>query len=315
MDGIDNEFEAADFDSWATSSSLKSDEAIYSQYFDLQLRLKEKLYATIGLRRDDHTTAGDFNTFRFTGAYKLDNLTKFRTSLGTGIRFGSLYDYFYDTNLIVKENLKPEKSYSLDFGLDKSFLKKNLDLSTTLFYLEYDNHIVDWKGNTDGGKQTEGYVVDNTNAKVKSKGVEIASSWNPKSDLNIKFGYAFTDSYAGDVCDDPEPAAGVCLDEQTLRVPQHSINSSINKKITKKIDASVLLKFASERRDVGNANNSYLDVILSDYTTVDLLGNYKISDNYNLNFSLTNLLDEDYQEAYQYRAPGRSFNFGLRKAF
>ena len=77
----------------------------------------------------------------------------------------------------------------------------------------------------------------------------------------------------------------------------------------------MLLKFASERRDVGNANNSYLDVILSDYTTVDLLGNYKISDNYNLNFSLTNLLDEDFQEAYQYRAPGRSFKFGLKKAF
>jgi len=97
-------------------------------------------------------------------------------------------------------------------------------------------------------------------------------------------------------------------------VPQHSINSSINKKITEKIDASMLLKFASERRDIGNANNSYLDVILSDYTTLDLLGNYKISDNYNLNFSLTNFLDEDYQEAYQYGAPGRTFNFGLRKA-
>ena len=60
---------------------------------------------------------------------------------------------------------------------------------------------------------------------------------------------------------------------------------AINKKITKKIDASMLLKFASERRDIGNANNSYLDVILSDYTTVDLLGNYKISEIFDKGFS------------------------------
>ena len=314
--GLDNESDQVNMNTYYTDYKyITKKEKIYSQYVDLQLRPTEKLFSTIGFRLDTHQRAGTYKTARATFAYKTDNNTKLRSTLGTGIRFASLDAYHYENSVFKKGDLKPEESKSFDIGIDKLFTKYNLDLSATLFYLEYDNHIVDWKGNTDGGKQTEGYVVDNTNAKVKSKGVEIASSWNPKSDLNIKFGYAFTDSYAGDVCDDPEPAAGVCLDEQTLRVPQHSINSSINKKITEKIEVSMLLKYVSERRDIGNANNSYLDVILSDYTTLDLLGNYKISDNYNLNFSLTNFLDEDYQEAYQYGAPGRSLNFGLRKEF
>ena len=314
--GLDNEFDQVNMNTYYTGYNYKTEkERIYSQYVDLQLRLTEKLFSTIGFRLDTHQRAGTYETARATFAYKTDNNTKLRSTLGTGVRFASLDAYHYEESVMDKSGLKPEESKSFDIGIDKLFTKYNVDLSATLFYLEYDNHIVDWKGNTEEGKHPAGYVVDNTNAKVKSKGFEITSSWNPKSDLNIKFGYAFTDSYAGDVCDDPEPAAGVCLDEQTLRVPQHSINSSINKKITEKIDASMLLKFASERRDIGNANNSYLDVILSDYTTLDLLGNYKISDNYNLNFSLTNFLDEDYQEAYQYGAPGRSFNFNLRKSF
>ena len=322
--GLDNEFDQVNMNTYYTGYNYKTEkERIYSQYVDLQLRPTEKLFSTIGFRLDTHQRAGTYETARATFAYKIDNNTKLRSAFGTGVRFGALDEYHYEESLLDKSGLKPEESKSFDIGIDKLFAKYNLDLSATLFYLEYDNHMSNWKGNTEGGKQDSydpntflgGYVYENTNAKVKSQGFEIASNWNPKSDLNIKFGYAFTDSYAGDVCDDPQPATGVCLDEMILRVPKHSINSSINKKITKKIDASMLLKFASERRDVGNANNSYLDVILSDYTTVDLLGNYKISDNYNLNFSLTNLLDEDFQEAYQYRAPGRSFKFGLKKAF
>ena len=70
-------------------------------------------------------------------------------------------------------------------------------MGATLFYLEYDNHMSNWKGNTEGGKQDSydpntflgGYVYENTNAKVKSQGFEIASNWNPKSDLNIKDHY------------------------------------------------------------------------------------------------------------------------------
>ena len=57
--GLDNEFESADFDTWATSSAFESDEAIFSQYFDIQIRPLENFYTTLGARRDSHTTAGD----------------------------------------------------------------------------------------------------------------------------------------------------------------------------------------------------------------------------------------------------------------
>ena len=100
--GLDNEFDRAKFKKDYPKDYLASDESIHSQYADLQLRHTDKLYQTIGFRRDVHTTAGAFGTYRSTLAYKLDGSSKIRTSYGTGIRFPTLYDYFYG-NTSVKE--------------------------------------------------------------------------------------------------------------------------------------------------------------------------------------------------------------------
>jgi vitamin B12 transporter len=305
--GLDNEIEAADFDTWATPKTLKSDEAIYSQYIDLQIRPKEKLFSTIGIRRDDHTTAGDFKTFRLTSAYKLDNLTNFRTSIGTGIRFGSLYDYFYDTNVIIKENLKPEKSYSLDFGLDKSFFKKNLDLSMTLFYMEYDDTISNWASNTAGGSQ---YTLDNSDGKVKSKGLEFNGNLRTNLIDSIKLGYTFTDAYDGEDCDDPDSS---CIDEMPVRVPRHAINSKFSKKFGK-FFTHLSGIYKSKVRDYGNINNSFNQVILDSYSQFNFSINTNYFD-YKIFLDLNNILDENYTQAYQYSVGGRELNFGLKKIF
>ena len=84
----------------------------------------EKLYSTIGFRRDEHTTAGEETTGRVTIAYKLDNNTKIRSSFGTGIRFPTLYDYFYgDSAVSNKEEKKKKKSKSFDIGYETNFEK------------------------------------------------------------------------------------------------------------------------------------------------------------------------------------------------
>jgi vitamin B12 transporter len=98
--GLDNEFDAAELKSYYAGNKYKeSDEAIYSQYFDLQLRPREDTHTTFGLRRDDHTTAGDYYTGRATIAYKVDNNTKLRGNLGTSVRFPSLNSYHHGHSL------------------------------------------------------------------------------------------------------------------------------------------------------------------------------------------------------------------------
>ena len=321
--GLDNEFDRADFKTWATGgNNLESDEAVYSQYVDLQFRPREKLYSTIGFRRDDHTTAGVYETGRITVAYKQDSSTKFRSSFGTGIRFPALNDYFYDTNVQRKEDLVPEKSTSFDIGIEKFIEKHNLNLDLTLFHVVYDDNISNWEENSDGVKDQVN-TIQNSEGNIKSKGFELTAKWKPEKTLSFNLGYTFTDAYDGEDCDDPDYAKYqadwyTCLDEMPVRVPKHSMNVSINKKINNKINTSLLVKYAGERRDLGNTNTGnggFNDVILDDYVTVDLSGSYNIFDAYKIYFSATNLFDGNYEEGYQYSTMGRSFNFGIKKIY
>ena len=321
--GLDNEFDRADFKTWATGgNNLESDEAVYSQYVDLQFRPREKLYSTVGFRRDDHTTAGVYETGRITVAYKQDSSTKFRSSFGTGIRFPALNDYFYDTNVQRKEDLVPEKSTSFDIGMEKFIEKHNLNLDLTLFHVVYDDNISNWEENSDGVKDQVN-TIQNSEGNIKSKGFELTAKWKPEKTLSFNLGYTFTDAYDGEDCDDPDYAKyqadrHTCLDEMPVRVPRHSMNVSINKKINNKINTSLLVKYAGERRDLGNANTGnggFNDVILDDYVTVDLSGSYNIFDAYKIYFSATNLFDVNYEEGYQYSTMGRSLNFGIKKVY
>ena len=179
--GLENEFDKAKFQKDWPTDYLTSDEAIYSQYLDFQFRPYEKLYSTIGIRRDDHTTAGDFNTGRITLAYVLDNNSKIRSSFGTGLRYPTLYDYFYGTSVSRKEDLKPEKSKSFDLGYENYFENINSNIVLSIYNIEYKDPLEGW--------QSHGWKVKNADAKVKSKGIEFASNSKINKNLSINFNY------------------------------------------------------------------------------------------------------------------------------
>ena len=323
--GLDNEFDKAELYNYYTGSAyLESDEAIFSQYFDIQLRPREKTYTTFGLRRDYHTTAEDYYTGRATVAYKPDKNTKLRSNIGTSVRFPALNSYHHGHYLINKEKLKAETGKSIDIGIDKFFPKNNFNLSSTIFFLEYKNDIKGWASHG-GGRQisysgeADQYVLDNSNSKTESYGLELLVNWKPVENYSFEIGYTRTESYDGTTCDDPDatggPGSAACNDKMNVRVPRHQINLSMLKNLNNKLTQTLKFKYVGERRDYGNTNNSFEDVILSNYFTADYILNYKLFKAYNLNFSAKNIFDKNYSEAYEYKAPGRSLNFMISKSY
>ena len=305
--GLENEFDAANFDTWATSKSQKTDEAVYSQFFDYQFRPLEKLYLSIGGRIDKHTTSGTYETGRFTSAYNQNQYTKFRGSAGTGIRFGTLNDYFYDTNVIVKEDLTPEKSYNIDLGIEKSLQEYNSKFTFNVFYMKYDDPITNWKTN---GQSGSSYTIANSGGDITSKGFEISNKTKIR-DYSVNVGYAFTDGYDAEDCDNPGSS---CLDEMPVRVPRHSLNTKVSKNINN-LKVSIFGKYVSQRRDYGNSNNSFAQVVLDSYHKYDLKFNYLVSNQYKLFLDVNNIFDKNYYEAYEYSVPGRNLNFGIKRNF
>ena len=78
---------------------------------------------------------------------------------------------------------------------------------------------------------------------------------------------------------------------------------------------SFLVKYIGETRDYGNTNNSWVDIILDDYATVDFVSTYNISNNYDLNFSIRNMFDQEYEQAHEYSSMGRTLNFSLKRKY
>ena len=314
--GLEYEVDEAEIPSNYTNGSsyhaakyASEQEEINSQYIDIQFRPIEKIYSTVGFRRDDHSIAGDYYTGRATFAFKANKSTKFRSSVGTGLRFPTLNEYYFGSSVLDKSILVPEESTSIDFGIDKNISEHNLNLSATIFNVDYDNYIGGWASNTDNGNS---YVQKNTSATNYSRGLEITSDWKVKDDINFNLGYTFTKSYDGSTCSNPNDT---CNDEMNVRIPKNVVSASLTKNFNKDLIGTFQFKYISERRDYGGSDNGFKQVILDDYSLMNFYADYKLGNDYKLIFSLKNILDEKYNEALNYNTPSRSINFKLGKQF
>lgn len=311
--GLDNEFDAAKYPD-GVNNKLYSDEAIYSQFLDYQFRPFEKLYATVGIRQDTHTTAGNELTHRTTIAYKLNNNSKIRASYGTGVRFPALYDYFYGDVESNKEKLKAEEGESFDIGYETYLDKFNLGLNVSLFKLKQTDPIV--------SQSRTGWLQMNAHATNESEGIEFSTNWKLNDIINIIFNYTFTDSFDSASCENPDRTKtlecfheGTQVDQAKVRVPKHAFNSSIYYNASKNLKHSLLVRYSGERREFGNVNNGWADVILKEYILFDVASTYNLWNYYKINFSLRNIFDERYEQAYEYSGMERAIIFGIRKLF
>ena len=75
-----------------------------------------------------------------------------------------------------------------------------------------------------------------------------------------------------------------------------------------------MVRYSGETRDYGNGNNGFADVILDDYITFDYSAKYKLG-GYNLFFTIDNMFNQNYEEAFMYSTMGRTFYFGIKKVY
>ena len=305
--GLENEFDRAKFQKDWPTDYLESDEAIYSQFIDLQKRPSDKIYSTIGLRRDDHTTAGAHYTGRVSLAYKIDNQTKLRSSYGTGLRYPTLYDYFYGTVVTNKEDLKPEKSKSFDIGYETKIEKINTDFVVSFYKIDYEDALEGWQSN--------GWKIKNTTAKVESKGIEFEAIWKKNENFNILTNYNYTDTYDGADCDDPNVGSTSCIDQSMVRIPRHSFVTDFMFKNNINFENKFSINYSDEVRDYGNGNNSFKDVILDEYMVVDYSGVYNLFNKTSLYFNINNIFNNNYEQAFMYSSMDRTANIGFKSIF
>ena len=294
------------------------DEEIHSQYIDYQFRPFENIYATIGGRNDKHTLSGDEQSYRITGAYDLGGNSKIRSSYGTGFLFPAIYESGeYAWTNQDGDKINAEKTTSFDIGYETFFENLNLGFNITYFDIVIEDPIM--------GSNITNFQDNVSGAENKSQGIELSTNWTDNDRLNMGFNYTFTKSYSGMDCDKPEKdkwGYTSCLDSgdgwlesAMVRVPIHALSSKINYKLNKDLDGSLMLTYKGRTRDYGGTDYSFTDQILDDYLLVDFKSSYKLFKGYNLNFSVKNLFDKNYENSLDYSGTPRTINISLKLAY
>ena len=314
--GFEKEYEEMRYNPYDTTFSFYSPtdfrkgEEITSQYVDFQSKLNENLFVTYGVRFDQHSQNLNEDSERVSVAYLSDLLgAKIKSSYGTGIKFPSLYEFNKSSN---PEKLVAEHGTSYDFGIEKSFIDKGINLDLTFFAHEYEDTIEGW--------QAASWAPSNMKGQVKTKGLELLSNYKFNKDLTFDLGYTYNSTYDGADFDDPNlgpGSAGDFLNSQMVRVPRHLINIGASFDLTDNLNLNWKTKWSDTVRDYGNGNvdgGSYRDVRLDSYSVSDFSLNLNYG-NYKGFFNITNLFNEKYSQAVQYTGPKRALNFGFKKLY
>ena len=309
--GLEKEFEemryAADENA---GEDFRKGEEITSAYVDVQSKLMSNLYATLGMRFDEHSQSGTEDSERVSLAYLSDTLgATFKSSYGTGVKFPSLYE-FYKSN--KPSSLVAEKGRSFDFGVQKNFVDAGFDVDLTLFNHKYEDTIEGWK--------SASWTPKNVAGVVRTRGIELLSKYKPKKDINFGLAYTYNSTYDGADFDDPDlgpGSAGSFTNSQLVRMPRHLVNIGANYNFANNIVLNWKTKWSDSVRDYGNGNlagGNYHDVRLPSYSVSDLGLDFLYGD-YKGYVSLTNLFDTNYSQALQYSGADRALTFGFKKVY
>jgi outer membrane cobalamin receptor len=232
--------------------------------------------------------------------------TKLRGSAGTGIRPPTAFEIAFTDN----PGLKPERSRSFDLGVEQAFARGAAVLSATFFYNNSDELIIAvGRAIADASR----YRTDNI-ANARSQGLEIAGAWRWRG-LSAGSHYTWLDTEILAVDSVPgEAPSPFTVGDPLLRRPRNQATIDVT------VTHGRLAVFA-----IGTARGKVLDVEPSfgasgglfeapGYFVMSTGASYRVAPQITAYARVTNLFDEEYEEAFGFPSPGRGGYVGVRVA-
>lgn len=240
---------------------------------------------TASLRNDHQGSFGNHVTGRVSAAWRPTTAWTVRGSAGTGFRAPSPYELYapYGSGNTA---LQPEKSRSVDLGVERSFGKRGY-LKATAFWLAADNLIYAY---------APAYHYLQVPGTSRRRGLEFEGQ-TVLGNVTLKGVYTYTDNAAS-------------ATPSWVSVPQHVLSLQVTAPLTKKLTAD-----ASARAGLGREKG------MANYAVAGLGATYALTERVSADLRVDNIFDAHYQLAYNdptkgvYNMPGRSIYVGLRAAF
>ena len=250
-------------------------------------------------RLDNNSDFDDAVSWRITTAWHASDVATLFGSIGeanTNPSFSERFGFF--TNFQGNPNLKPEQSLSWELGLRSQFID-NIQLSASWFDATLEDEINGFVFDP----TTFLFTADNRQGKSHRKGLEVSLAWRASERLDLQANYTWLEATE-------EMTSGIQRDEVRRPGNTGSVNANY---ILGKSNLNLNVSYNGEQFD------DYFPpfptpqevVTLGSYTLVTLSYRYNINDALQLTTRLENLLDEQYEEVFGYRAPGLAGHLGI----
>lgn len=250
-----------------------------------------------GGRLNIHSNYGNnfvYDTNLAFGIVKKETINlKLISSYSTAFIAPSLYQLFSDYG---STNLAPETNRTFEFGFE-SKLGQQWALSAVYYNRVEENKVIFLN------LPTPPYgIYANALETIDVSGIEADVTFTISKELITTVGYAFVNKTSD-------------IDY----IPKNKLTASFVANPIKNLAISTMFKNVGERSlfdAFGSFGEAGKDVILPSYSLLDMNVNYKVLEGKVLFFgSITNLLNEDYEETIGFNTRGRNFKMGIRIQF
>jgi len=195
------------------------------------------------------------------------------------------------------EDLAPEENATLEAGV--SWSKDQTSIGLSVFQRE-ENNLVQF---VTIDPVNFIFQYQNVQEQLTARGVEIMGQTILFERLNLTANYSFTER-------DNVP--------QLRRIPKHKVNASARIEAFEGAFLTARYQYNHQRADAFFDLNTFStqNVELESYQLVDLDATYKLnSKEVTFFLGVSNVLDEDFQEAVGFQTRGRNYKVGVRLGF
>jgi len=232
--------------------------------------------------------------------------TRLHASAGTGIRPPDAFEIAFTDN----PNLKPERTRSVDAGIEQRFAGDLLAVGATFFYNRYDDLLV-----TVGRalRDASRYQTDNI-SNARARGLELTADGRPLTSVAVRANYTFlaTEVLAVDGLGAAPPPFSV--GDALIRRPRH--HGTVDVTFTRnRISAFLDVTSRGQVLDVEPNFGAFGGLFSAPgFLVVNLGGAYRVHRNIDVTLRVLNAADREYEEAYGYPSLRRSVVIGVRVA-
>ncbi len=264
---------------------------------EYNLNLSNSFGLSTAYRHDWNGRFQDADTYRVSGSYRLENGLRVHVAAGTGFKAPTNFELFgFDPgNFIGNPNLQPELSKGWELGVEQDF-NNGVTFGAAYFSNIFENEIF-----TDFPAPSFVATPDNRLFDSKQKGVELFTSVDLGNGAHFNGSYTYLDAKEGGV-------------EEIRRAPHIASGTLSWRSVDDKFGAFLSVRYNGSQKDTQFLPDIPFSTVvtLPAFTLVKIGADWRFNEHIKLFGRAENLFDQQYEEVFSYRSPGRAVYFGIR---